>query len=70
MKKRLFLLALLVPVLGQAQTYSIDWYIVAGGGGTSAGTNGASVYSVSGTVGQQDASGAMAGGNYSVTGGF
>jgi len=70
MKKWFFLLALLVPALSQAQTYSIDWYKVAGGGGTSAGTNGATVYSVSGTIGQQDASAAMTGGNYSLTGGF
>jgi hypothetical protein len=50
----------------QAQSYSIDWYKIAGGGGTS--TNGQ--YSLSGTIGQPDASGAMTGGNYSVTGGF
>ena len=50
----------------QAQTYSIDWYKIAGGGGTS--TNGQ--YSLSGTIGQPDASGAMSGGGYSVTGGF
>src|SRR5882672_8799478 len=49
-----------------AQQYFVDWYKIAGGGGTS--TN--SQYSVSGTVGQPDASGAMSGGNYSVTGGF
>jgi hypothetical protein len=49
-----------------AQTYSIDWYKVAGGGGTSTG----GVYSVSGTVGQAEAGGPMAGGKYSVTGGF
>lgn len=49
-----------------AQNYSIDWYKVAGGGGTSTG----GVYAVSGTIGQPDASGAMSGGNYSVTGGF
>jgi predicted Zn-dependent protease len=48
------------------QSYSIDWYKIAGGGGTS--TNGQ--YSVSGTIGQGDAGGAMTGGNYSVTGGF
>ena len=48
------------------QSYSIDWYKVSGGGGTS--TNGQ--YSVSGTVGQQDASGPMTGGSYSLTGGF
>ena len=49
-----------------AQNYSIDWYKIAGGGGTS--TNGA--YSLTGTIGQPDASSAMSGGNYSVTGGF
>ena len=49
-----------------AQQYSVDWYKVAGGGGTS--TNGQ--YSVTGTIGQPDASSAMSGGNYSVTGGF
>jgi hypothetical protein len=50
----------------QAQSYSIDWYKIAGGGGTS--TNGQ--YSLSGTIGQPDASGAMTGGSYSLTGGF
>jgi len=45
--------------------YSIDWFTVDGGGGTSTG----SVYSVSGTIGRPDA-GAMSGGNYTVTGGF
>ena len=65
-------LALLVSALTVcAQSYSIDWYKVSGGGGTSTGgpmigTN----YSVSGTIGQHDAGGPMTGGNYSVTGGF
>jgi hypothetical protein len=63
------LLGLLAPAV-RAQTYSIDWYKIAGGGGTSAGTNGAAVYSVSGTIGQPDAGGAMIGGSYSLTGGF
>ncbi len=49
-----------------AQTYSIDWYKVAGGGGTSTGGQ----YVVSGTIGQHDAGGPMTGGNYSLTGGF
>ncbi len=49
-----------------AQAYSIDWYKIAGGGGTS--TN--AQYSLSGTIGQPDASGAMSGGPYSVTGGY
>jgi hypothetical protein len=49
-----------------AQSYSIDWCKIAGGGGTS--TNGQ--FSVSGTIGQPDAGGAMTGGGYSLTGGF
>ena len=48
------------------QTYTIDWNKISGGGGTSTG----STYQVSGTIGQPDASGAMSGGNYSLTGGF
>ncbi|MGA2543936.1 MAG: hypothetical protein ABSG78_20490 [Verrucomicrobiota bacterium] len=48
------------------QQYSINWYKVSGGGGTS--SNGQ--YSVSGTIGQHDAGTAMTGGNYSLTGGF
>jgi|SRR5580658_10198873 hypothetical protein len=62
-------LGLLTPVL-HAQTYSINWYRVAGGGGGSSGTNGSTVFSVNGTIGQHDASGAMSGGGYSLTGGF
>jgi hypothetical protein len=49
-----------------AQTYSIDWYKIAGGGGTSTGAQ----YSVSGTIGQHDAGGPMTGGNFSLVGGF
>ena len=49
-----------------AQSYSIDWYKIAGGGGTSTG----GTYQVSGTIGQPDASGAMTGGGYSLTGGY
>lgn len=52
-------------ISSHAQQYGVDWYKVAGGGGTS--SNGQ--YVVSGTVGQPDA-GSMSGGNYSVTGGF
>jgi hypothetical protein len=49
-----------------AQNYSIDWYKIAGGGGTS--TN--AQYSITGTIGQPDAAGPSIGGSYSVTGGF
>jgi hypothetical protein len=54
------------------QSYTVDWYKIAGGGGTSTGgpVTGTNYYSVSGTIGQPDASGAMTGGNYSLTGGF
>ena len=52
--------------VGHAQSYSIDWYKIAGGGGASTGAT----YQVTGTIGQPDASGAMSGGNYSLTGGF
>ena len=51
-----------------AQNYSVDRYKVAGGGGASTG----SVYAVSGTIGQPDATAnhALTGGGYSLTGGF
>ncbi len=62
----MLILGLLCPAIGFAQQYSIDWYKIAGGGGTSTG----GVYSVSGTIGQHDAGGPMTGGNYSLTGGF
>jgi hypothetical protein len=64
--KTILILSLLFPAVGFAQSYTIDWYKVAGGGGTSTG----GTYQVSGTIGQPDASGAMTGGNYSLTGGF
>ena len=53
-------------VLTHAQSYSVDWFKVAGGGGTSTG----GVYSVSGTIGQPDACGPLTNGVYSLTGGF
>jgi len=49
----------------RAQSYSIDWFTIDGGGGTSTG----GVYAVSGTIGQPDA-GTMSGGNYTLDGGF
>jgi hypothetical protein len=65
MIKSILILALLVPAWLSAQNYSIDGSKIAGGGSVSTG----GVYSVSGTIGQPDA-GAMAGGNYSLVGGF
>jgi hypothetical protein len=56
--KLLLYFCFLVSVLSfraSGQSYSIDWYKISGGGGT---------------IGQHDASGAMSGGNYSLTGGF
>jgi hypothetical protein len=50
----------------RAQNYSIDWYKVADGGGTSTG----GVFSISGTLGQPDAGLPMSGGIYSLSGGF
>jgi hypothetical protein len=59
-------LALLATaIIAHAQSYAIDWFTIDGGGTSTGG-----VYSVSGTIGQPDASGAMTGGNYSVVGGF
>ena len=57
---------LLSCATAHAQSYSIDWFTIDGGGGTSTG----GVYQVSGTVGQPDAGPTMSGGNYSVDGGF
>ena len=57
---------LLITLAAQAQNYSIDWYKVAGGGGTSTG----GTYQVSGSIGRHDAGGPMTGGNFSLTGGF
>jgi len=52
--------------------YAINWHTVDGGGGTSiGGPMIGSNYSVSGTIGQPDASPqTVTGGNYSITGGF
>ena len=60
-----FLLSTLT--VATAQNYSIDWFTIDGGGGTSAG----GPYSLSGTIGQPDANQqAMTGGNFSLSGGF
>jgi hypothetical protein len=49
----------------RAQPYSIDWFTIDGGGGTSTGA----VFSISGTIGQPDA-GHLSGGLYTLDGGF
>ncbi len=65
MKKAIFTTIFMVGVLVALAQYSIDWYTIDGGGGTSTG----GVYTVSGTIGQPDA-GRMSGGPYSLEGGF
>ena len=59
-------LTVMTAFSASAQSYTINWYKVSGGGGTSTGAT----YSISGTIGQHDAGGPMTGGNYSLTGGF
>jgi hypothetical protein len=66
MKKLLLLIGLVFPAVSFAQSYSIDWFKIAGGGGTS--TNGQ--FTLSGTIGQHDAGGPLTGGSFSLTGGF
>lgn len=46
--------------------YDLSWWTVDGGGGDSTGTG----YSLSGTIGQLDASPELTGGGYSLKGGF
>src|SRR5215471_14476411 len=62
----LFTSAILFTSSAFAQTYSIHWYKIAGGGGTSTG----GVYTLNSTIGPQAAGGPMTGGSYSLTGGF
>ena len=60
------LVFLVAAITAYAQSYSIAWSTIDGGGGTSTG----GVFTVSGTIGQPDAGGPMTGGNFSLTGGF
>lgn len=62
----LFMFAALLAGQGMAQSYSIDWYTIDGGGGTS--TNGP--YSLTGAIGQADTGGPMTNAQYSLTGGI
>lgn len=64
--KELFLLTiLLITVSIVSADYSISWYTIDGGGGTSSG----GPYQLSGTIGQPDA-GYHDGGSYELLGGF
>ena len=58
-------LLLCMATIAGAQNYTIDWYSIDGGGGTS--TN--SQFSLSGTIGQPDA-GHMSGGSFTLDSGF
>ena len=62
----LLALGIVLTTIGAHAQYSVDWFTLDGGGGTS--TSG--VYSVSGTLGQPDAGGPLTGGAFAVTGGF
>ena len=66
MKQLVFIFSLMFALALHAQQYSIDWYKISGGGGTSTGAT----YSVTGTIGQPDTGMAMSGGSFSVIGGF
>ena len=66
--KNLYLILLFTGGLTTHAQYAVPWSKIAGGGATMPSTGG--IYAVSGTVGQPDASGALAGGPYSVSGGF
>jgi hypothetical protein len=59
------LVLLVVQPFASAQNYSIDWFTIDGGGGTSSGGQ----YTLSGTIGQPDA-GTLSGGNFTLDGGF
>jgi hypothetical protein len=65
MKQLILLLGLLTPLFCLGQQYSINWFTIDGGGGTSTG----GVFSVSGTIGQPDA-GVMTDGQFTLVGGF
>ena len=60
-----FILGWLVGCLSAFAQYSINWFTVVGGGGTSTGVG----FTVSGTMGQPDA-GVMTGGGFRLQGGF
>lgn len=58
---------LLLAVQCQAQSYSIDWFTIGGGGGALNSAGG--TFTASGTIGQPNA-GVMSGGNFTLAGGF
>jgi hypothetical protein len=76
LRSKKFRLALAVALLAclivsgvvlAANTYAVNWSVVAGGGGQGSTGGG---YSLSGTVGQPDVLSPMSGGSFTLTGGF
>ena len=61
-----FTFAILSAFTAHAQTFAIDRFVLSGGGGTS--TN--AQFNLTGTIGQPDAGAKLAGGSYTVEGGF
>jgi hypothetical protein len=66
MKTPTLIAAVLLTGAAAFAQFSIDWFKIAGGGGTSSGGN----YALSGTIGQADAGGPLTGGAYALTGGY
>ena len=68
MTMKTILLAATLVLTGAAALaqYSVNWFKIAGGGGTSSGGN----YTLSGTIGQADAGGTLKGGTFALAGGF
>lgn len=69
MRSALLAASLSVLAVGSAvmaDPFTITWYTIDGGGGTSSGGS----FTLSGTIGQPDAGAAMTGGSFSLTGGF
>jgi hypothetical protein len=66
----IILLPLVIGRSAEGQDYTVNWHKIAGGGGSSSGTNGGNPFSVTGTVGQPDAGVALSGGSFSLSGGF
>ena len=54
------------PATATAQSFSLDWYTIDGGGGKSSG----GTFELNGTIGQPDAGAVMTGGGFELTGGF
>jgi hypothetical protein len=68
MKKLLLIIisSWIASVCSFAQSYSIDWHKIAGGGGTGAGGN----FTLNGTIGQHDAGRGATNNQFTVTGGY